>query len=132
MKYKKILVIITTLVLLLSTTTFINDKTDVTASAGEGNGSNGNNGKLNLTYIWERTQDFCNVIYKAYDSEIDIPRGRAFGSKGGNYTVFEILKPQMNDIGLEDVHTEQLGYIEGKFGNYTIMYNVTDFKITVK
>ena len=99
-------------------------------ASGEGGGEEST--CLDYDYIWEYTRRLCNVTYDAYEEE-DIPKGRSFGSKGGDYTVEEILKPQMETtIGLEDVHTEQLGYIEGRFGNYTIMYNVTDFKITVK
>ena len=107
----------------------------IVASTEGGNGSNGdNNGGINLTYVWEITQQMANVIYDAYPPG-DIPKGRSFGSKGGNYTVYQILKPEMDiNIGLEDVHTEQIKHINDPVEikkNYTSIINMIDFQITI-
>ena len=103
----------------------------VEASSGGGGEGENNNSFLNYSYIWEQIKEFCNVTYKAYD-EGDIPKGRSFGSKGGYYTVNYILKLQMeNIIGLEDVHTEQIGHINGSKKNYTSIINMTDFNLKI-
>ncbi|MBE3093718.1 MAG: hypothetical protein IMZ52_01715 [Actinobacteria bacterium] len=83
---------------------------------------------LNMTYIWDWTQRLADVTYSAYN-DTEIPRGRSFGSKGGEYTK-ELLKNELDDFYLDDVHTEQLGYINGE-RKYSDIINVTDFQLTI-
>ena len=132
MKHQKILVIITALVLSMVNILLISNDDKVLASAGGGNDGDGNcNMGINLSYIWEITQKLANVTYDAYN-ETDIPRGRAFGSKGAQFTIDEILEPEMNyTIGLEDVHTEQIQHIPDSEKNYTSIINMTDFELTI-
>jgi len=105
---------------------------DFEVEATPGGGEGGDNGSigLNYTYIWEITQKLCNVIYDAYEPG-DIPRGRFFGSKGGNYTVYQILKPEMNAMDLENVTELQISDLPDTDKNYTTMIWVNDFKLTV-
>lgn len=85
----KIVGILTCLMLVLTTIVLVPNDLKVEATSG-GGGGEGEDSSLNNSYIWERTVDFANVIYNAYEPG-EIPKGRAFGSKGGNYTVNNIL-----------------------------------------
>jgi hypothetical protein len=85
---------------------------------------------LDLDYIWTQLGNISNVIYDAYDLT-DIPKGRSFGSKGGIYTVDEILKPQMNNLGLTNISTERLQTINTGHNNYSSIINVSDFSLVV-
>jgi hypothetical protein len=132
MKHQKILVIIMTLVLSIVNILQVSNDDRVVASAGEGNyGDSDSNGGINLSYIWDRVLDFSEVIYKAYDPEREIPKGRAFGSKGANYTIWNITIPRMTEMNLNDTHPEQIKHIEGRDWEYTTIINVTDFQLTV-
>lgn len=85
---------------------------------------------LPLDYIWNETKIISNVTYKAYPPG-EIARGRAFASAGGTYAS-NILKNELNNFSLSDVHTEQLKHIYGhplKF--YSDIINVTDYDLTI-
>jgi len=126
----KIVGIFVCIMLVLTAVVFIPDNMNVEATPGSG-GEEDDGKSLNNSYIWDQTISFANVIYDAY-GEGEIPKGRSFGSKGGNYTINNILLLQMeNEIGLEDVHTEQIKHIPGIEKNYTTIIDVNDFQLTV-
>ena len=128
---KKVIGILICVMLLTTsvlTTLFIPEKTHVIANpeeeSKEGLG-------LDMEYIWTELGILSNVTYDAYDPT-DIPKGRSFGSKGGMYTVDEILFKQMNTTSmLKNITTEQLKTVDTKHNNYSSIINVSDFSFTV-
>jgi len=85
---------------------------------------------LDTEYIWNWTKKLANITYDVYPPD-EYSRGRSLGSKGGEYAK-DILFHEMNqNLSLEDVHTEQLQHIEGKNRNYTNIFNITDFQLTI-
>ncbi len=128
---KKIIGIFICIMLLITsalTTLIIPEKTNVVASPEE---ESKEEIGLDMDYIWTQLGNISNVTYKAYDPT-DIPKGRSFGSRGGNYTIENILKPEMrNTSNLENVTTEQLQYINISCNNYSSIINVSDFSLTV-
>jgi len=129
---KKIFAIIMMLLMCISAIIIIPNDFEVEASPGGGGGGEDDGSSLNNSYIWDRVKDFVDVIYLAYD-ETDIPKGRSYGSKGGNYTVKYILKPKMEEMNLTDVHTEQIKHIPDPDikKNYTSIINMTDFNLKI-
>jgi hypothetical protein len=124
---EKIYVLIVTLLMCLSVIVIIPNDFKVEATSGSGNNSLG----LDYDYIWNITENLSNVIYNVYEPN-EIPRGRSFGSKGGYYTVNNITIPEMNAIGLEDVHTEKIEHIADEPNkNYTSIINMTDFSLNI-
>jgi hypothetical protein len=94
---KKIVGIFFVTLMLFSTMTVIlySNNVKVEASDGEQQG----NGVVNLDYnwVWEQAQEFANVIYKTdWSGEHDIPKGRSWATAGENYTIDNILEPNMN------------------------------------
>ena len=129
----KIVGILTCLMLVLTTMVFVPNNFNVEATPGGGGAGEGDGSPLNNSYIWDQTVAFANVIYE-YPPGL-IPKGRAFGSWGGDYTVQEILKPEMDiTIGLEDVHTETIQHINYPNEikrNYTSIIDVNNFQLTI-
>jgi hypothetical protein len=126
---RKINVIIVAMLLCMSSVVIFNKDFEVEATPGGGGGEDDSIG-LDYAYIWNITEELANVIYE-YPPGM-IPKGRAYGSWGGNYTVNEILIDEMdNTMGLEDVHTEKIQHITGIDKNYTTIINVTDFQLTI-
>jgi hypothetical protein len=84
---------------------------------------------LDLDYIWEKTGDLCNVTYEYPDNYI--PKGRAFGSWGGQYSA-GYLFDEMQDLMLDDCHPEQIEHLwYHPLKDYTSIINVTDFELQV-
>ncbi len=86
---------------------------------------------LNLTYIWEQTTNLTNVIYE-YPPGL-IPKGRAYGSWGANFSADMLLTEMNRSIGLETDY-QQIQHInseEYNDNNYTSIINVTDFQFQV-
>jgi PKD repeat protein len=85
---------------------------------------------LDLNYIWEKTGDLCNVIYEYPDYLI--PKGRAFGSWGGQYSAYYLLDRMQQEILLEDCHLEQIEHLwYHPLKDYTSIINVSDFELQV-
>ena len=80
-------------------------------------------------YIWNRTVELANIIYEYPDNLI--PKGRSFGSWGGNYTLNHTLLPKMNALGLEDVHTLRIGHIDGSDLEYSTVLEAVNYSLTV-
>jgi hypothetical protein len=128
---RKIEHILVCMLVVTSTWTILFVPKDLNIKADSGGGGIGNNEGLDKSYIWNITKRLCNVTYDAYN-KTDIPRGRSLGSKGGNYTLYQILQNQMIDkIGLQNVTKEQLQHIVNNPYNYSNIINVTDFNFTV-
>jgi hypothetical protein len=129
---EKIFVFIVMLLMILSVL-IIPSNLEVEATGGSGGGENENFG-LDYNYIWNITDNLSKIIYIYPDGMI--PRGRAFGSWGGNYAK-DYIKNRLVDLDLEDVHTEQIKHINYANGtakinrNYTTIINVSDFQLTV-
>jgi hypothetical protein len=144
---KKKLVGIFVVMLLISsamTAIIFSDNTKVEASGREPQGG----GCVNLDYdwVWERVQDFGNVIHNVNWSEggeNGIPKGRCWATAGENYTIAQILKPNMNgtdkSCGLSNYTELSIGYISGPNGldpyNYPKQYSskivIHDYKLTI-
>jgi hypothetical protein len=103
---KKIIgILICILLLATSVLTTLIIPEEIFAKADEWGGIPYDNTGLDFDYIWDQLGDISNVTYNAYRPE-DIPKGRSFGSKGGEYTVEKILKPEMTEnLSLENVKT---------------------------
>ena len=78
--------------------------------------------EINLDYdwVWLRVEDFANVIYDAdWSGENNIPKGRAWGTEGGNYTRINILRQNMNGLnkpcGLTEYQEIEIGYLPGSY-----------------
>ena len=131
MKNKFVGIFISIMLLMNAVIVIFPENLKVGASPGGDKDGEEDGTSLNNSYIWNRLKDFTNVVYLAYN-ETDIPKGRAFGSKGGLYTVNHILIPEMDvNLSLEDVHTEQIKNIPGIKKNYTSIIDVNDFQLTV-
>ncbi|MBN1860026.1 MAG: hypothetical protein JW840_01040 [Candidatus Thermoplasmatota archaeon] len=96
---KKIVGIFIIMLLISSAMTSIlfSDNGKVEASGGGQQGS----GRVNLDHdwIWERVQDFGNVIHYVNWSEggeNGIPKGRCWATAGEEYTINNILEPNIN------------------------------------
>ena len=128
---KKIIGILICIMLLTTgvlTTLIIPEKTHVAAYPKE---ESKEEMGLDMDYIWMRLENFSNVTYKAYDTT-DIPKGRSFGSIGGNYTIWNILEPEMrNTSNLTNITIERLQTIDTERNNYSSIINVSDFSLTV-
>jgi len=128
---KKIIGILICIMLLITsalTTLIIPEDTNVVASSEE---ESKEEMGLDMDYIWTQLGDFSNVIYDAYLPS-DIPKGRSFGSKGGNYTIWNILEPEMrNTSNLTNIKIERLQTIDALHNNYSSIINVSDFSFTV-
>jgi len=92
----------------------------------ESNGSN----LLDTNYIWNWTKLLANVTYKAYPQD-EIPRGRSFGSLGGEYTKNKLLIEMDDNLNLSDVHPEQIKHINWSSDTYSDIINVTDFNLNI-
>ncbi len=130
---KKLSVVILTMILIASTVLVVNDDINVEATSGDGEGAN-ENIMLDVDYIWGRTEQLANVIYR-YPQGM-IPRGRGFGTLGANnYTVFDILIPELQSMNLSGVDELPIGHIdsEEEWGDweYTTNIWVNDFQLTV-
>ncbi len=115
---QKIIGIIVCMLLISSTLTMVlfSDTAKVEASGGGQQGG----GCVNLDYdwVWERVQDFGNVIHNVNWSEggeNGIPKGRAWATLGENYTRDTILWPKMgindNPCGLTNCTNLTIGYL---------------------
>jgi len=137
---KKIMIVFCTLLLLVSTISLnVKDNGNVKATGG----AQENSVNLDTNYIWDRLNDLADVVNKSYDSN-DIPMGRAWASKGENYTIDEILYNEIgkanNPCGLSGYQTLQLGYVSEENGQwkktktdkeYTTKINFRDFNLTL-
>lgn len=82
-----------------------------------------NQAGLDLNYIWEEANALANITYTAYPPNT-LPKGRSYGSLGGNTTVSDIIKPEFFEAGFPI--TEQP--IKGQ---YSKIINITDFELSV-
>ena len=128
---KKISMLIITMLLCISSVLIVNEDVDVKATAGGGGGDNGNY-SLDYDYMWFNiTENLSNVVYDAYE-EGEIRKGRDFGTKGDNYTADNILKPEMIEMGLENVKKIPIQMDTGKKGwKYNYKVDVIDFNLTI-
>jgi len=120
------------MIMIVSAMTTIIITTPVKGSEGQNQGINSPN-PLNMTYIWKWTKILANVTYKAYPPN-EIPRGRSYGSLGGNYTKNILLNEMDMNLSLQDTHPEQIKHInrlDVRTRNYTSVIWVNDFQLTV-
>ena len=144
---KKIVDIIVCMLLISSTTTMVlfSDTVKVEASGGGQQGSSA----LNLPYdfVWSVAENFSNVIHNVNWSQNGgngIPKGRAWATAGENYTIDEILEPNMNGTdkpcGLTGYTKLPIGYISGEHGlvprtnnpkQYSSKIVIQDYNLTI-
>jgi len=106
------------------------------------------NGVINLDYdyVWNLTEQFGNVIHDVNWSENGgngIPKGRAWATAGENYTINEILEPNMNGTGtpcnLTGYTNLTIGYISGPNGldsdgspkEYSSKIDIQNYKLAI-
>ena len=107
---KKIVSILVCMLLTLTIFIPIPEKTNVSADSGDAPSEDIG---LDYEYLWEQIENIAEVIYDAYQLE-DIRKGRQFGSTGDYYTRHDLIAPELNSIGLNDVHEERIQHINGK------------------
>ncbi len=129
---KKLYVVLVTLLLVLTSIVIILNDLEVEATPGGGEGEEGIG--LDYDFMWQVTRDLCNVTYK-YPPGM-IPKGRAWGTWGDNYTAKYILEPYMESeghCGLSGVETLLIGHIdEDEFEDrkYSNKIVTKDFKLS--
>ena len=101
------------------TTILLSDNGKVEANGGGQQGS----GDMNFPHdwIWRCVQNFSWVVNNTdWSNEHNIPKGRSWATAGENYTIENILKPNMNGIdkpcGLTGYKELEIGYISGPYG----------------
>jgi hypothetical protein len=144
---KKVVGIFIVLLMISSamTTILFSDKVKVEASGGGQQGG----GDINLDYdwVWERVQDFGNVIHNVNWSEggeNDIPKGRCWATAGEDYTRHNIIYPYMgapnNPCGLMNYTNLSIRYLSGEYGlepetnkpkQYSSKIVIHDFYLTI-
>ena len=97
---KKIFVVIMTFLMIFSTFVILPNDLNVKADFGEDNEGIG----LDMSFIYSTTVDLSKIIY-------DYPKGRAFGTDGEFYAANNIIKHQMNKMGLYNVTMDPI--VEG-------------------
>lgn len=136
---KKLIGIFTVMLLISSAMTMIlfTDTVKVEAS-GEGQQSYQNIG-LDFDFVLNMTDNFSKVIYRTdWSSENNIPKGRCWATEGENYTIAQILKPNMNGLdkpcGLSEYKELSIGYI-GQFPfslrQYSSKIVIRDYNLTI-
>jgi len=117
------------------TTILYSNNVKVEASGGRQQGSQ--NLGLDYNFIWNMTDNFSKVIYRtdwSQNGENNIPKGRSWATAGENYTIENILKPNMNGIdkpcGLTGYKELEIGYIPGPYGREP--NNITPKKYSTK
>jgi len=107
---RKIVVLVVTLLMCLTAIVIVPNDLEVEATPGERSRDDGGIG-LDLDFMWNVTKKLSNVVHQYPDGMI--PKGRAWGTWGDNYTAREILKPNMEGAcGLSDVQKLLIGYID--------------------
>ncbi len=78
---------------------------------------------LDNDYVWNLTNDFANVIHNvnwSENGENGIPKGRSWATAGEDYTIENILEPNMkgenNPCGLTEYSLLPIGYVSGPRG----------------
>jgi hypothetical protein len=137
---KKLVGIFITMLLISSAMIVIlfSDIAKVEAS-GEGQESGGS---VNLDYdwVWERVQDFGNVIHNvdwSKNGENGRPKGRCWATAGENYTIDEILRPNMNGTdkpcGLSEYRETLIGPLQSNLTRqYSSKIVIKDYNLTIK
>jgi hypothetical protein len=130
---KKILTIIICM-LLTSTTLFvkIDEKSNVKADTGGGEESSGASISSLNNYVWERLENISNVVRDAYNTENgEIPKGRAWATAGEEYTIENILRPELEET-LTGFQKLLIGPICGNFRQYSSKIVLNDYGLTIQ
>lgn len=132
---KKISVLVVMLLICLSSFLIISTELKVEAS-GEGGGDSGGIG-LDKGFVWMITENLSHVVYDAYDPG-DIRKGRAWATKGEDYTIEHILFKYMNGTAEDDwcnlsnVTKLPIGYLsDHPKRNYSSKVVTHDFQLIV-
>jgi len=100
---KKLKAVLITIILCITSLVIIQNDTSTVAASEQGE----DNGFILSTDLIHRvTENLSNVVYTAYD-EGELRKGRAFGSKG-EHAAADYIENEMNQIGLSNVHKEQI------------------------
>jgi hypothetical protein len=113
MKKKIISILVCGLLIATSLVILSPNQNTVQAEETEESGSD-----LDLEYLWSQIDVVADIIRSSYEPG-DIRKGRFMGSKGGNDTCNNIIKKQMNNMGLSNVRTDKIE----KIGTTEIYYN---------
>jgi hypothetical protein len=93
---KKIIVLIVTLLIYLTTIIIVPNDLVIKANPGDGGGFG-----INYQFIYNVTQNLSNVIYDAYDGS-ELHKGRAFGSKGEHFAADCIIELFIDIFSMSD------------------------------
>lgn len=111
---KKIFVMILVTLLYFSCITITNTNSTAKASSEE-------DYYLDTNYIYNITYNLSKIINTLYE-EGEIAKGRAYGSEGEQYAAREIIKPQMINLGLDNVTLEPITNITDEPANKVIKW----------
>jgi hypothetical protein len=106
---------------------------DITASGDSEPGGNTGMG-LNYTYMWKVTTALADIAHRYEPGEI--PKGRAFGSKGCELLARDIIYKEMIQNltpTLTNIKKDKLGPLENfPNHNYTSTVDVVDYQLTIE
>ena len=89
--------------------------------------------EFDYNFMWNVTENLSNVVYAAYENN-DIPKGRAFGTKGDNFTAQYIRNCMLSNCGFnnDDVEILQLGPIKSNpRWYYTSKVETIDYQLII-
>ena len=120
------------MLMIVSAMTTIITTLPVKGASGQNQGINRSN-PLDMSFIWNWTKILANVTFKAYPPN-EIPRGRSYGSLGGDYTKNILWREMDKNLSLSDTHWERIKHVnrsDVRNRNYTSVIWVNDFQLTV-
>lgn len=129
---RKICVVLLAFILCISGVMIVNDDVNIKAESVPGGGGENNSGiGLDLDYIWNVTDNLSKIIYE-YPPGL-IPRGRFFGSWGGNYAA-KYINDTITALGLENVENLTIGHLNltnTTDKDYTTVLWANEYSLTV-
>jgi len=127
---KKVICFFVCMLLITTTMIFVPKNTQVKAYIGEE--EEPNEIGLPYNYLCEQINTIARVIHNpaVYPSNV-IKKGRQFGSAGDEYTWFYIIKKELENMSLDDVHKERITHLEDIDKYYTSIIDIGGFNLTV-
>jgi len=136
---RKIIGILCCMLIVVSTITTIIYTNDIKVKAS-GGGQQGGQGDIGLDFqfVWNMSKNFSEVVHKANWSKTDngIPRGREWATEGENYTITNILYPNMgipnNPCGLTNYTNLSIGPLQSNLSRkYSSKIVIKDYNLTI-
>ena len=135
---KKIASVFVCMLVIASSVTILSTQENIKVKAAGGGqqGTQGNTIGLDYNYMWNVTTNISNAVHNAYNVT-EIPKGRAFGSKGCEEYTKDYIYHQMNDIdklNLNNVKVEKLEPLAYPFNKryYASLMDVDGYKLIIE